>query len=164
MRNYSDYLTLEEEHEELSQICARQAVEIERLKARIINFENNGECVHCGAVVPIAEEDVNHWRTCQSHPARVEVERLKAERDQHREGEAALVVERDALWRRADELGREVEQLKWRRTAELKAAAEKEWDVQIEQLPPKPSEQVVVRFTQGAYRPPRIEEKGGDDE
>ena len=41
-----------------------------------------------------------------------EVERLKAERDQHREGEAALVVERDALWRRADELGREVEQLK----------------------------------------------------
>ena len=41
-----------------------------------------------------------------------EVERLKAELEQHKEGEAALVVERDALWKRADELEREVEQLK----------------------------------------------------
>ena len=79
MRNYSDYLSLEAEHEELSQICARQAVEIERLKARIINFENNSECVHCGAVVPIADADVNHWRECPSHPARAEIERLKDE-------------------------------------------------------------------------------------
>ena len=59
--------------------CAR--CENERLKARIINFENNSECVHCGAVVPIADEDVNHWRTCPSHPARVEVERLKVLED-----------------------------------------------------------------------------------
>ena len=31
-----------------------------------------------------------------------------------------------------------------------------DWDVQIEQLPPRRSEQVVVRFKQGSYRPPRI--------
>lgn len=31
-----------------------------------------------------------------------------------------------------------------------------DWDVKIEQLPPRHSEQVVVRFTQGSYRPPRI--------
>ena len=30
-----------------------------------------------------------------------------------------------------------------------------DWDVQIEQLPPRRSEQVVVVFTQGSYRPPR---------
>ena len=32
-----------------------------------------------------------------------------------------------------------------------------DWDVQIEQLPPRRSELIVVRFTQGSYRPPRIE-------
>ena len=31
-----------------------------------------------------------------------------------------------------------------------------DWDVQIEQLPPRPSEQVVATFVQGHYRPPRI--------
>jgi len=31
-----------------------------------------------------------------------------------------------------------------------------DWDVRIEQLPPRRSEQVVVRFTQGSYRSPRI--------
>lgn len=31
-----------------------------------------------------------------------------------------------------------------------------DWDVQIEQLPPRPSQQIVVRFIQGSYRPPRI--------
>jgi len=31
-----------------------------------------------------------------------------------------------------------------------------DWDVQSEQLPPRRSEQVVVRFKQGSYRPPRI--------
>ena len=46
-----------------------------------------------------------------------EVERLKAERDQHREGEAALVVERDALWQHAAKADAEIERLK----------AEKEW-------------------------------------
>ena len=30
------------------------------------------------------------------------------------------------------------------------------WDVKIEQLPPRRSEQVVVKFIQGSYRPPRI--------
>ena len=38
-----------------------------------------------------------------------EIERLKAERDQYKEGEAALAVERDALWKRAGELEREVQ-------------------------------------------------------
>jgi len=31
-----------------------------------------------------------------------------------------------------------------------------DWDVQIEQLPPRHSEQAVVTFIQGSYRPPRI--------
>lgn len=31
-----------------------------------------------------------------------------------------------------------------------------DWDVKIEQLPPRRSEQVVVRFIQGSYRKPRI--------
>ena len=57
-----------------------------------------------------------------------EIERLKAERDQHKEGEAALVVERDVLWRRADELEQEVEQLKWSRTSGPKADAAKGGD------------------------------------
>jgi len=48
MRNYSDYLTLEEEHEELSQICARQAVEIERLKCLLIH-DADGQMVTQGA-------------------------------------------------------------------------------------------------------------------
>jgi len=30
-------------------------------------------------------------------------------------------------------------------------------DVQIEQLPPRRSEQVMVRFTQGSYRLPRLD-------
>ena len=71
--------------------------EVERLKAIV-------DC--CSDLVPPNDSLEVNERVA------VEVERLKAERDQHREGEAALVVERDALWRRADELGREVEQLK----------------------------------------------------
>ena len=46
MRNYSDYLTLEEEHEELSQICARQESEIKRTKIAIrefLHWENAGD-------------------------------------------------------------------------------------------------------------------------
>lgn len=31
-----------------------------------------------------------------------------------------------------------------------------DWDVQIEQLPPRCSEQVVIGFVQGSYRPPCI--------
>lgn len=41
------------------------------------------------------------------------------------------------------------------RLAKLRDEAIEE-DVKIEQLPPRRSEQVVVRFTQGSYRPPRI--------
>ncbi len=33
-----------------------------------------------------------------------------------------------------------------------------DWDVRIEKPPLRPSEQVVVRFIQGSYRPPRIVE------
>ena len=31
-----------------------------------------------------------------------------------------------------------------------------DWDVKIEQLPPRPSRQIVVKFIQGSYRPPCI--------
>lgn len=31
-----------------------------------------------------------------------------------------------------------------------------DWDVHIDQLPPRHSETVVVKFTEGSYRPPRI--------
>ena len=46
MRNYSDYLSLEEEYEELSQVCARQEAEIEQAKSAIREFlrwENAGD-------------------------------------------------------------------------------------------------------------------------
>jgi hypothetical protein len=36
-----------------------------------------------------------------------------------------------------------------------------DWDVQIEQLPPRRSEQILVRFVQGSYRPPRIVDDPG---
>lgn len=34
-----------------------------------------------------------------------------------------------------------------------------DWDVKIEQLPPRCSEQVVVTFIQGSYRTPRIAQR-----
>jgi len=43
MRNYSDYLSLEEEYEELSQVCARQEAEIERLTAERDTLERENK-------------------------------------------------------------------------------------------------------------------------
>ena len=113
--DYSDWHAVDQDKPLSTCACVhcelgRAKQEIERLKAIV-------DC--CSDLVPPNDSLEVNERVA------VEVERLKAERDQHREGEAALVVERDALWRRADELGREVEQLKWRRTSGPKADAEK---------------------------------------
>lgn len=35
-----------------------------------------GDCIHCGALV--SNDDVDHWKTCPSHPANAEIYRLHA--------------------------------------------------------------------------------------
>ena len=52
---------------DLPEFVPEYVKEIERLKA-------NPECIHCGAFTP----DSDHWRVCENHPARAEIERLNA--------------------------------------------------------------------------------------
>lgn len=37
---------------------------------------SQGDCIHCGTFV--SNNDVDHWRTCLSHPANAEIARLRA--------------------------------------------------------------------------------------
>ena len=48
--------------------------EIERLRSELDALRNGNayDCIHCGEASP----DVDHWRSCDKHPARAEVERL----------------------------------------------------------------------------------------
>lgn len=73
-----------------------KTTEIAALRLENDELTNYGECVYCGwrykldalANPPAAVE--SHWRDCADHPARQELERLRAENDR-------LKIERDKL-------------------------------------------------------------------
>lgn len=41
-------------------------------------MQRHSLCIYCGEMLTDTDADRDHWRTCQEHPARIEVERLKA--------------------------------------------------------------------------------------
>lgn len=53
-------------------IAAKDA-EIARLK----DYLENGNCIHCGE--PVSDLDVDHWRKCPKHPANAEISALREE-------------------------------------------------------------------------------------
>ena len=64
------YLVMAGEHDDE---IARLTAEIKRLQESF----GRVECVHCGD----SDTSTDHWERCEKHPARVEVERLRRERD-----------------------------------------------------------------------------------
>ncbi len=66
-------------------VIENQAAEIERL--RLLESNAMGECVYCCAVLDQHDpSSFRHWETCDKHPARAEIERLRQELEQVRAG------------------------------------------------------------------------------
>jgi len=51
--------------------------ELKVLMKEVIEGDPNAKCIHCGGSFPKTELD--HWRDCPKHTARLEVDRLRAE-------------------------------------------------------------------------------------
>jgi len=53
--------------------------EVKALIKEAVESDPNAKCLHCGGTFP--KTDLYHWRDCPKHTARIENERLRAERE-----------------------------------------------------------------------------------
>jgi hypothetical protein len=93
----NDGWTSEDRSRSLANLAIAAATKIDALQAELARFRANVECSYCDAVFALDDPlQFEHWRECDKHPAKIEIDRLRAENEALREVAAGLIAYRDA--------------------------------------------------------------------